>query len=68
MVAASLHHLTDPSFQELLHLFIWPELHNTKENWGIYYKVSVFKPFLRIASLSVSHVKSRFTILDVMPR
>lgn len=33
MVVASLDHLTGPSFQGLPHLFLWPELLNTKENW-----------------------------------
>lgn len=27
--------LMDSSFQELLHLFLWPKMHNIKENWGI---------------------------------
>lgn len=31
----------DTSFQELLHLFLWPKMHNLKGNWELYQSLSV---------------------------
>lgn len=66
MVVASLDDLTGPSFQELLHLLIWPELLNAKENWVK--ESQCLNPSCVLLPYWLPMGNREFTILDVMPR